>query len=160
MYRFDYDASGNDQARVSPMIFNVKVYAIAEKYNVSALKSQAKDKFEKAVETCWDMDDFPHAIAYVYASTPDRGLRDLVVGIVCKYIKALLEKQDFQNVLKETTGFAADVTQLLTQKIFSAPRNDSALKKYECLRCGSVWEAVLSSGPKYHCMYCGSLRSD
>ena len=58
MYRFDYDAGGIDQALVSPMIFNVKVYSIADKYDVQMLKSQAKEKFKKVVKTCWNMDDF------------------------------------------------------------------------------------------------------
>jgi speckle-type POZ protein len=52
MYLFDYDASGSDQAPVSPMIFNVKVYSIADKYDVPMLKSQAREKFEKVVKTC------------------------------------------------------------------------------------------------------------
>lgn len=56
------------------MIFNARVYGIADKYDVPALKSQAKEKFEKVVETCWDMDDFPHAIAEVYSSTPGFGI--------------------------------------------------------------------------------------
>jgi speckle-type POZ protein len=59
MYLFSYDASGSDQARASPMIFNVKVYSIADKYDVVALKSQAKEKFEKAAKSCWSMEDFP-----------------------------------------------------------------------------------------------------
>jgi hypothetical protein len=52
MYLFDYDASGRDQAPISSMIFNVKVYSIADKYDVPMLKSQAREKFEKVVKTC------------------------------------------------------------------------------------------------------------
>lgn len=104
MYRFDYDGSGNDQGRVSPMLFNVQVYGIADKYGILALKSVAKEKFDKAVRTCWDMDDFAHVITEIYSSTPstDRGLRDTVVDVAHEHIRALLEKDDFRGVLEET----------------------------------------------------------
>jgi speckle-type POZ protein len=39
MYLFDYNASGSDQAPASPIIFNVKVYSIVDKYDVPMLKS-------------------------------------------------------------------------------------------------------------------------
>ena len=152
MYLFDYDAGGSDQARTSPMIFNVKVYSIADKYDVVALKSQAKEKFEKTAKSCWNMDDFPPAISEVYSSTPatDRGLRDLVVEIVCTHIDALLVRQDFRNVLEETVGFAADVTQRIA----------STFKEYKCPNCTNQWKAVLSGGSTYYCVRCSSSRAN
>ena len=156
MYNFNYDASGSDQAPVSPMTFSARVYSIADKYHVPALKSQAKQKFEKAVKTCWNMDDFPNAIIEVYNSTPatDRGLRDLVVGIAYMHINTLLKKQDFRNVLEETVGFAADVTE------FMAVEGDSAPKEYKCPSCSKHWIAVLSGGNSYYCTRCGHNRSN
>jgi speckle-type POZ protein len=152
MYLFNYDASGGDQARASPMIFNAKVYSIADKYDVVALKSQAKEKFEKAAESCWNMEDFPPAISEVYSSTPatDRGLRGLVVDISYTHIDALLARQDFRNVLEETVGFAADVTQLIA----------SSFKEYKCPNCANRWKAVLSGGSTYYCVRCGGSRAN
>ena len=153
MYRFNYDIGGNDQAPVSPMTFDARVYSIADKYEVLMLKSLAKEKFKQAVKTCWNMDDFPETLIEVYSSTPrtDRGLRDLVVEIVCKHIQALLEKQDFQTALDEIVGLAADVSRYMA--------NENALTKsrsYKCANCHNTWEAVLSPGSKYHCVFCGS----
>jgi hypothetical protein len=48
MNHFNYDAGGGDQAPVSPMTFNVKMYSVADKYDVPALKSQAREEFENA----------------------------------------------------------------------------------------------------------------
>lgn len=157
MYRFDYDAGGSDQASVSPMIFHLKVYSIADKYDVLVLKSQASEKFAKLVKTCWDMDDFPCAITEIYSSTygTDRGLRDLVIETVCEHIYALLEKQDFQTVLEETPGFAADVTRVIAQCVPS-----KNCRCYRCPNCGKSWEAVLSPRGSYRCLYCGSYRAD
>lgn len=157
MYRFDYDGSGNDQGRVSPMLFNVQVYGIADKYGILALKSVAKEKFDKAVRTCWDMDDFAHVITEIYSSTPptDRGLRGIVVDVAHEHIRALLEKDDFRGVLEETAGFAADVTQLMAQEAISP-----TVRKYRCPNCANQWEAVLSSKSTFFCLRCSSSRSD
>lgn len=154
MYRFDYDADGSDQASVAPMVFHVKVYSIADKYDVLALKLQAREKFAKLVKTCWDMEDFPDAITEIYSPTHgiDRGLRDLVVEIVSKHIHALLKRQDFQDLLEETLGFAADVIRLIAPRLL--------IKKYRCPSCYKIWEAVLSPGGYYGCMTCGTFRTN
>lgn len=101
------------------------------------------------------MDDFPYAITEIYSSTDrtDRGLRDLVVEIVSEHIHALLKKQDFQAVLEETLGFAADVTRFIAQEV----------KKFRCYRCPScrnIWEAAISPGDSYYCLRYGVHRSD
>ena len=155
MYTFDYDASSSAENTSSPMVFNVKVYSIADKYDVPALKSQAKQKFKTTVETCWDMDDFPYAVAQVYNSTPsvDRGLRDVVVAVACKHTSQLLSKQGFRDVLEDTVGFASDIAQLLAK---SQERCESrSQNKYRCPNCGKQWEAVLPSTGSYYCIYCG-----
>jgi hypothetical protein len=159
LYGFDYDASGNDQTVFSPMVFNVKVYTIAEKYDIHALKSQAKEKFEEAVSVCWSLDDFPHAIAEIYSFTPshDHGLRDFVVETCCKHINELLEKEAFADILEGSASFAADITRLMaTQGLVG-----KSLEKYKCPSCSRKWEAVLpSSGGTYYCIRCGNSRSN
>jgi speckle-type POZ protein len=157
MYTFDYDASGSAENSFSPMVFNVKVYSIADKYDVPALKSKAEQKFEAAVAVGWDMDDFPDAIAQVYNSTPsvDRGLREIVTETACKHVKELLLKPGFRDVLDETVGFASDIAQLLAES-----KNQKQRSKYRCPSCRHNWEAVLPSGGSYHCIYCGFQRSD
>ncbi|KAK2923362.1 hypothetical protein FoTM2_016885 [Fusarium oxysporum f. sp. vasinfectum] len=57
------------------MAYDAQVYQIADKYDVSTLKTHAKGKFGIAIATGWNMDDFPVAISVVYESTPsiDRG---------------------------------------------------------------------------------------
>ncbi|KAH7396488.1 BTB/POZ protein [Phaeosphaeria sp. MPI-PUGE-AT-0046c] len=94
-YTFDYDASAATNGNTSPMVFNVKVYSVADKYDIPTLRVQAKEKFQKAVETCWDMDDFPYAIAEVYSSTPpnDKDLRSVVVAVACEHMQDLCAKK-------------------------------------------------------------------
>jgi speckle-type POZ protein len=157
MYRFDYDGSGSHLDRVSPMLFHVKVYAIADKYRVLALKEQAKKKFENTVETCWNMDDFPHVVSEVYATShaKDRNLRDTVVNVSHKHIAELLKKQPFSHVLENTPGFAADITRRLAEG--QKPKEQD---KYRCPNCGITWEAKIQDGSYGHCINCGNHRSN
>ncbi|XP_014550388.1 hypothetical protein COCVIDRAFT_43068 [Bipolaris victoriae FI3] len=99
LYSFDYDAGGSAAGVASPMVFNVK-------------------KFKESVKTCWNMDDFPQAVAEVYGSTPpiDQGLRGMIVDVACERITELLQKQGFCDVLEETVGFASDLVQLQASK--------------------------------------------
>ncbi|KUL81280.1 hypothetical protein ZTR_10828, partial [Talaromyces verruculosus] len=111
MYGFDYDSSGSEHSRASPMLFNVKVYQIADKFVVPQLKQKAKEKFETIVQTCWKMDDFPVAIAEAYTCTPktDRGLREPLVKISMDHMDELLKKDAFVDVLENTIGFSSDL---------------------------------------------------
>jgi hypothetical protein len=104
IYGFNYDSSGSDQGRNSAMLFNVKVYQIGDKYDIPKLKEQSREKFSIAIETCWEMDDFPIAIASAYSTTTsaDRGLRDPLVSTSLKHIDVLLKKKDFKQVLRDT----------------------------------------------------------
>lgn len=106
MYGFNYDSSGSDLGRISPMLFNVHVYQIGDKYGIPSLKEQAKEKFAAVIKTCWGMDDFLIAIASTYSTTPsaDRGLRDLVVSTCLEHINELVKNDDFEQVLRETLG--------------------------------------------------------
>ncbi|KAI9932487.1 hypothetical protein ASPWEDRAFT_166141 [Aspergillus wentii DTO 134E9] len=151
MYGFDYDSSGNNARRVSPMLFNAKVYQIADKYSIPALKDISKEKFEHAVQKCWEMDDFPHAIVEVYANSPstDKGLRSIVTEISKMQIQKLIQKEDFQNVLEEVASFGADLTRLLAEAPSKAQPD---YKRYICPSCQNTW--IASSFPTRTTRYC------
>lgn len=159
LYTFDYDASAAMNGNASPMVFNVKVYSIADKYDIPALRAQAKEKFQKAVEICWDMDDFPHAIAEVYSSTPpnDKDLRNIVVAVACEHIQGLLRKQGFSDVLEETVGFASDISRRQASNLRQAKNTP---KKYRCPDCRQQWETSTTTVSVKHCLLCGEQRSD
>ncbi|KAJ5549655.1 BTB/POZ protein [Penicillium frequentans] len=152
MYGFDYDSSGNDFSRVSPMLFNIKVYQVADKYFVPQLKQRAKDKFGQIARTCWQMDDFPVAIAEAYQCTQknDRDLRELLVKISQDHIAELTENEKFCSILQETIGFAADLTLSLCRE--RALTKDH--HKYYCSTCSENWTSSSPEGTRY-CPFCG-----
>lgn len=152
MYTFEYDWRSNDQEQVSPMLFDVRVYGIAEKYGVSALKVRAKEKFEAVVKKWWHLDDFSHSVVEIYRSTPstDRGLRDIAVSVACEHISELLKNSSFNDALEEIADFAADITQLLAN---SAKKEQSDVKRYKCPYCDEEWETALI--PRCNCVLIG-----
>ena len=115
MYENEYDSSGNNDAQVSPMLFDVMVYQVAEKYGVGALKKLSKVKFDHAASICWEMNEFPHVITHVSSSSECEELRDTIAHISHKHIDKLIVKNNFFRVLQETSGFAADVVQLMVK---------------------------------------------
>ncbi|KAL2861015.1 BTB/POZ domain-containing protein [Aspergillus lucknowensis] len=146
-YGFNYDSSGSDQGRTSPMLFNVKVYQIGDKYGIPNLKAPAKEKFSVAIKTYWDMDDVPAAIASAYSTTTpaDRGHRDLLASISLEHINDLLKNDDFKQALGETLGFAANLVQRQDPPV-------SAIT-YHCPNCAMNW-GIQSSGKVQYCPLC------
>lgn len=138
LYSFDYDASGSATGIASPMVFNVKVYSIADNYEIPALKTIASQKFKESVKTCWNMDDFPPAIAEVYGSTPpnDQGLRSVIVDVACEHITELLQKQGFCDILEETAGFALDLVQVQASTRGSNGKQTGTM--YHCPNCSDL----------------------
>ncbi|KAL4969780.1 BTB/POZ domain-containing protein [Aspergillus stella-maris] len=76
MYGFAYDTT--KYGNMSPMMFHVAAYPIADKYDVTKMEEHIKEKFERLVGIYWDMDDLSFAIEEVYHVLPscERGLRD------------------------------------------------------------------------------------
>ncbi|PKY07468.1 BTB/POZ domain protein [Aspergillus campestris IBT 28561] len=150
MYGFNYDSSGSDRGRTSPMLFNVNVYQTGDKYDIPKLKEQAKEKFAVALKNCWEMDDFPVAIARAYSTTvaSDRGLRDLLVDTCLEHIDDLLEDDDFKQVLRETLDFAADLVQ---KQIY---HSDKTI--YRCPSCRREWSVTCTTNAVSYCPMCSS----
>ncbi|PYI05223.1 hypothetical protein BO78DRAFT_447876 [Aspergillus sclerotiicarbonarius CBS 121057] len=129
MYGLDYDSSSGNRGSTSPLLFNVNLYQVADKYVVPQLKRRAKEKFDTVAKTCWQMGDFSTAIAEVYSYTTkaNRDLRDPLVETSREHIDELRNKDDFRTVLAEAVGFAADLVQNLAQT--------NAATKYCCPNC-------------------------
>ncbi|KAK1144220.1 hypothetical protein N8T08_005633 [Aspergillus melleus] len=111
MYGYQYDRPDVIKSPESAMLLHVKVYQAGDKYGIPRLKDKAMKKFATSTMEFWETDGFTIAVAEVYSTTPpgDRGLRDTAVAVSIEHLQALQEKQSFQEVLRETPGFAADI---------------------------------------------------
>ncbi|KAF4333628.1 n-carbamoyl-l-amino acid hydrolase [Fusarium beomiforme] len=155
MLRFIYSFDYSNTYGTSSMVFDAQMYQIADKYDIPALKSESKNKFESAVATGWSMDDFPIAITVVYESTPpeDRGLRDTVVETARENIERLLGKDGFCELIRKTPDFAADLIPFLCSK------PSETVPQYRCPSCQEKFRAELSAGTNY-CLRCSQSRSN
>ncbi|EON61622.1 hypothetical protein W97_00837 [Coniosporium apollinis CBS 100218] len=98
------------------LIIHAKVYALAEKYNITALKALALEKFAVEAGTFWNSTEFSQAAYEAYTSTieSDRGLRDVVVGTLYQHPE-MLSKKDVQDVVRDL-NLAYDLLMYVREK--------------------------------------------
>ncbi|THX83748.1 hypothetical protein D6D05_03422 [Aureobasidium pullulans] len=94
----------------SNLLTHTRVYALAEKYDIPALKALAKTKFEMAMACYYDSPEFADAIEEVYCSTidNDRGLRDVVIQAFRNHPQ-LASTRDVFGVIKRTPILAFEL---------------------------------------------------
>ncbi|KAF5550413.1 ARM repeat protein [Fusarium napiforme] len=111
LYCFDYESPADSSA----MIFHARVYQIADKYGIEALKRLAATKYRTSIDVGWEMDSFPCAIELAYTTTPpgDRGLRDIALEIAVKKIGTLTSQDVFCNMLSANADLAVDIIRRL-----------------------------------------------
>ncbi|KAF4499120.1 ARM REPEAT PROTEIN INTERACTING WITH ABF2 [Fusarium agapanthi] len=106
-YCFDYESPADSSA----MTFHAKVYQIADKYDIEALKRLASTKYGTSIDAGREMDSFPDAIELAYTTTPpgDRRLRDIAVEVTIKRIGTLMSQDAFSEMLSANSDLAADI---------------------------------------------------
>ena len=74
---------------------HVRVYAIADKYDIVDLKSLAKSKLQSLISGRWPIPFFPALIQGILNSTPpkDTGLRDIIIPICAEHVTELLTSE-------------------------------------------------------------------
>lgn len=93
------------------LLVNAKVYIIADKYEVEALKWFAGTKYKKILSNTWNTHFFPESACHVLenAMKTDRLLRDVIVRVASEHVKELLDHDDFVEMLKNHGDIAADI---------------------------------------------------
>ncbi|XEV05327.1 hypothetical protein FSHL1_010614 [Fusarium sambucinum] len=81
LYHFDYKVPTN------AIIFNARVYGIADNYGLDSLRDLAKDRFHTAIAADWKETEYVDVIRIVYTSTPprDHDLRDAIIQVFVPY---------------------------------------------------------------------------
>ncbi|KAI7698747.1 hypothetical protein KC353_g16806, partial [Hortaea werneckii] len=95
------------------LLLHTQVYALAEKYDIPALKALARQKFEMAVACNYDSPELPDAIEEIYCSTldTDRGLRDVILELFRSY-PVLASTPDMLQVIKDLPSLAMELFKL------------------------------------------------
>jgi hypothetical protein len=98
----------------SEKLFHLRVYAVADKFEIPGLKATAQHKFQVAARETWSLEDFPAAINLAYEIAPPgsqgEGLRNIVVGIAKGNIQALFRQgEGFSKMMESNAEFGRDL---------------------------------------------------
>ncbi|KAF5872981.1 putative btb poz domain protein [Botrytis fragariae] len=95
----------------SSLLFNAKVYIIADKYMIPALKSLAHEKFTKSLREHWNTPEFTASAEFLWENTPgsDMLLRRVLVATAATHIDVLLDRGEFVEFMSEHGDFAVGV---------------------------------------------------
>ncbi|TGO47966.1 hypothetical protein BOTNAR_0499g00090 [Botryotinia narcissicola] len=123
----------------SSLLFNAKVYIIADKYMIPALKSLAHEKFTKSLREHWNTPEFTAGAEFLWENTPgsDVLLRRALVKTAATYINVLLDKGEFVEFMSEYGDFAVGVMKKIngiddlvgtTSSVYQGARNSGKHK--------------------------------
>lgn len=118
------------------LIEHAKVFAIAVKYQVDALRDLAAEKFKKTAQYHWGDENFPRAVQIVWTSTADgfNQLRELVIQTLHDHGEELVKNPEIESLLRSIPGLACD---LLKAKLAqpSSCGNCGRTKTVRCTSC-------------------------
>lgn len=95
----------------SPLLMHAKVYVMAEKYDVPALKALSKEKYEAAASTAWDDIIFTESLKLIYEETPDSDtlFRDVAAKAAAAHLAKLVDRVEFEELCKINGEIGFDI---------------------------------------------------
>ena len=101
-----------------PIVFNVAVHTVADKYNISDLAELSASKFAALAKTEWQTDVFAEAIREVWLNAPDRDreLRNPILAVCSDHAKDLFREEfvaAFRAVANSVQAFGGELSSRL-----------------------------------------------
>ncbi|KAI5362199.1 putative BTB/POZ domain-containing protein [Septoria linicola] len=117
LLRYLYTANYDDEAAIgdaAPILFNVHVHTIADKYNIPELCKLAEAKFADRASREWNTEGFAEAVKEMYATSPDskKILQDSAVAQAVEHAKELFtdDQSLFQTIAQTVAPFAYGIS--------------------------------------------------
>jgi hypothetical protein len=140
-----------DSRALSPMLFHINVYALADRVQIEALKKLAEKNFGALAKKEWKSPDFASAIEEIYSVAPPGtagdSLRKMIVRLVVSHAKELFSlDRGFMTMLQNTPEFAADLARALSGAGVSSrgAEVNVDMEELRCLGCKFTMKASLS----------------
>ncbi|KAK4544760.1 hypothetical protein LTR36_004009 [Oleoguttula mirabilis] len=160
LYNFDYGGDyDNSPDRIAPIMLDIRVFAIADKYLITPLKELAVEVFTERAAAGWGTDEFAAAISEIYSIIPEHEdhMRRIVVRAVQEHATELFSEgpsyASFNSVMRQIADFGADVSQALA-------RRSTMVTWYCCPTCSSTFAMGDYEGVGFDCpMRCCSFRT-
>lgn len=142
-------------------MFNLQVFALAEKYFVDSLLTSAAEKFDWAVRDNWDEDIFTSAVEEWHAITRDPGkiLGKAIVNIImsqrAKLFNPTRKSSRFTEVMNEIPWLGTETARALSVQMES---ESTGMAVYRCPMptCGEMFQADMAPSKKFKlsCLRC------
>ena len=136
-YHFDYDDEGHGD--LSPMVLNIKLFAMAQFYLADSLKTLAKDKLVTRVATQWEHSSFADAIKLAFSMTDDHTsvIRDILAGAVWDHAKTLFNHkweghEEFARVAMGVPRLLLDYAKKIPKDTNGPAHNPANVDWYRC----------------------------
>ncbi|MCJ1244621.1 hypothetical protein MMC30_001819 [Trapelia coarctata] len=115
LYTMRYPQTGTPPREPHDAIFDAKMYAIADKYDLQGLKQRTRQAFSATWGGKWNFALFTELMKAVYELTPDgdRGLRDQAIEAVWTNRHIWLRMKPMQELIAECQGLKEDILQQL-----------------------------------------------
>jgi hypothetical protein len=130
---------------------NIALYVAGEKFDVAALKTLAKKKYESLLPTTWNSASFITSLSLLYAETPesDRVLKDVAVKVAASHVKELVKSNGFIELCKENGEIGADALKACflsdvgqADQANQSARGGTPATERRCPYCGSYLRRV------------------
>jgi len=107
-------------------IFDAKMYAIADKYDLKDLKQRTRQAFSATWNGSWNFALLTELVKVVYELTPDtdRGLREQVIQAVWTERTTWLPMKAMQELVAECQGLKEDILQRLYSDLIVQSKNN------------------------------------
>ena len=119
LYTMRYPQKPFRDGTASDMVLDAYMYAIADRYGLPKLQTEARRAFEARLPLHYTDPTFMEAVKVAYDSTPqtDRGLRDMIMGVVWGNRSVMLVKEHVQECVMGSEGLKHD----LLMELFATP---------------------------------------
>ncbi|KFY28058.1 hypothetical protein V491_00664 [Pseudogymnoascus sp. VKM F-3775] len=108
-YTDDSSPSLSSEGDDLELLKHLRVYALADMFQIENLKTIACKKFQQQLQHHWISDTFVDCIREVYMTSRDSdATRKAVVNVVSSH-QELVKKQPFQDLIREVGDFAVDL---------------------------------------------------
>ncbi len=104
------------------LLVNAKIYIIADKYDIQALKEWAVAKYKEVLPVTWNSPSSIESASLVFEKTPesDRMLREVIIRKASENAKSLFDRGEFVALLQSHSDFAVEV---LRDVVFNQPND-------------------------------------
>lgn len=115
MYTNDYsEARSTENLEEDPeLLRDIRVYALAAKFEIGNLKSLALERFQQKCKNRWESNLFAECIKEVYTSICGSEMRSAVVQIAAAHVHDLATEARFKAIIHEGGDFVCDYFEML-----------------------------------------------